>query len=94
MFKKLICLLVILFFLAGNAYAGSFRCRNNLIQIGDPKFKVIEECGPPVSAEVIGYTNKDHGMKIEEIVYGPKGGVYYYLTFVGNKLTKIESVKH
>ena len=95
MFKKLICLLTVLFFVAGSVYASEcFRCGNNLIQIGDPKFKVLKECGQPVSAEVIGYTNKSHGMKIIEFVYGPTGGVYYYLTFTGNKLTKIESVKH
>lgn len=95
MFKKLICSLIILFLLAGTEYAsGCFRCGHNLVEIGDPKFLVIQECGPPVSAEVIGCANKAHGLKIVELVYGPTGGVYYYLTFTGNKLTKIESVKH
>ena len=95
MFKKLIYSLIVLFFLAGSAYASEyFRCGCHLIQIGVSKYQVVKQCGKPVSEDIIGYTNKDHGMKIEELIYGPKAGVYYYLRFIGSRLVKIESIKH
>lgn len=95
MFKKFICSLIILFFLAGGAYASEyFRCGCHLMKIGDTKYQVIKQCGKPVSKDIIGYTQKDYGMKIEELVYGPVAGVYYYLKFVGGRLVKIESIKH
>ena len=95
MLKKLTYLLVVLFFLAGSAFASDyFRCRGHLIQIGDSKYHVINLCGKPLSEDIIGYTEKDYGMKIEEFVYGPKSGFFYYLKFVGNRLIKIESRRH
>ena len=95
MFKKLMCSLIILFFLAGSAYASEyFRCGNTFIKIGDTKHKVSAQCGEPVSETIIGHTNKTYDMKIVELVYGPMGGVYYYLKFIGNRLVKIEWVRH
>ena len=95
MFKKLIYLLIVLFFLAGNAYASEyFRCGCHLIEIGDPKYQVIKQCGKPVSKDITGYTQKGYGMKIEELIYGPRSGIYYYLKFIGNRLVKIESIRH
>lgn len=93
MLKKLIYLLVILFLLTSNAYA--LRCGNDVIQIGDSKHKVLNLCGTLIFYDVIGYTKGKIGiMKIEELVYKPTGGYYYYLRFIGNRLVKIESVRY
>ena len=91
--KSVMYLLIFLFLLTSTAYA--FRCGNGLVRIGDTKYEVISLCGEPVAKEFIGCTKKGlYGLKIIELIYGPIGGFYYYLTFVGNRLTKIESIRH
>jgi len=82
---------------AHTALAGSvFRCGNELIETGDRRFEVLQKCGEPVSKEVVGYTitrDKKRELKIEEWVYGPEHGQYYYLIFEGALLVEIESVQ-
>ena len=76
--------------------AFALRCGNDIIEIGDRRFKVLKKCGEPVSKEVVGYTitkDKRRELKIEEWVYGPKHGCYYYLIFEGGILVEIESVQ-
>ncbi len=85
---------LVFFFLGGTAYA--MRCGTELVSEGDRAFMVSKKCGDPVSKEIIGYT-LDEKMKremvIEEWVYGPRNGYYYFLTFIGGRLTKISSEK-
>jgi hypothetical protein len=80
---------------ANSAFARSvFRCGNDLIEIGDRRFEVLQKCGEPVSKEIVGYTitqDKKRELKIEEWVYGPEHGYYYYLIFEGAILVEIES---
>ena len=73
----------------------SFRCGGDLIERGDRRLKVLQACGEPVSKDVVGYTVRGgvRELKIEEWVYGPKDGHYYYLTFIGGRLAEIESVR-
>jgi len=76
--------------------AFALRCGNDIIEIGDRLFNVLKKCGEPVSKEVVGYTitkDKKRGLKIEELVYGPKHGYYYYLIFEGGILVEIKSVR-
>ena len=75
--------------------AHSFRCGGDLVSIGEYSFKVLTSCGEPISKEVIGYTlkNNERELKLEVWVYGPKGGLYYFLKFEGGKLVKITNAK-
>ncbi|WHI49861.1 DUF2845 domain-containing protein [Microbulbifer sp. MLAF003] len=97
--KKIVCFISLLIF-ANNAFA--LRCGNELISVGDIKYKVLSACGQPVSEEVIGYIDREDAagnrvrvMKIEEWIiqvtnYGKTN--YYSLVFEGNKLFKINAV--
>ena len=79
---------------SSSAVASTFRCGSKLVSLGDRAFPVLRSCGGTSSREHIGYTsgfyNRDE-QPIEEWVYGPKGGMYYYLRFVGGELVKISS---
>jgi len=69
-------------------------CSRKLVELGDFKFEVVEKCGEPVFAEIVGYgVNRrgDREMKVEQWVYGPLRGIYYILTFEGGRLKKIET---
>ncbi|CAB5112670.1 hypothetical protein D3OALGB2SA_2500 [Olavius algarvensis associated proteobacterium Delta 3] len=69
-------------------------CGRQFAELGDFKFEVMEKCGEPLFAEVIGYDNcrkGSSGRKIEQLVFGPMKGKYFVMTFVGGKLKKIES---
>lgn len=94
------CILVLiscLLLTVNTAFADrSFRCDGALIERGDRRFEVLKACGEPVSKDVVGYTITRDGtreLEIEEWVYGPKHGHYYYLTFIGGRLAGIESVQ-
>lgn len=39
--------------LAQHAVAGSLRCQGKLIQVGDPKVRMVEACGQPLSRDVV-----------------------------------------
>ncbi len=79
---------------SSNVMASTFRCGSKLVSLGDRATTVIRLCGKPVSRENVGYTsgfyNRDE-QPIEEWLYGPKGGMYYYLRFVGGELVKIST---
>jgi hypothetical protein len=62
--------------------------------MGDRAFDVLRKCGEPVTREALGFTVSDYNhreLPIEEWIYGPKGGMYYYLRFIGGELVKISS---
>lgn len=76
------------------ASASTFRCGSNLVSLGDRSFTVLRLCGEPVARDALGYTVSGYNrqeLPIEEWVYGPKGGMYHYLRFVGGELVKITS---
>jgi len=69
-------------------------CSTRMVELGDFKFEVVQKCGEPVFAEVVGYglnRRGDREMKVEQWVYGPLRGIYYILTFEGGRLKKIET---
>jgi len=69
-------------------------CSTRLVELGDFKFEVVQKCGEPALAEVIGYginRRGDRELKVEQWVYGPLRGIYYILTFEGGRLKKIET---
>lgn len=94
--SKMFILILISCLLLTVNIAFAFRCGSGLIAIGDRHFEVSKKCGEPISKEAVGYTittDKKRELKIEEWVYGPKGGYYYYLIFEGGILVEIKSVR-
>jgi hypothetical protein len=90
------CLYVVsLLLLFTSAYANAgFRCGQRLVNEGDRSTEVLRKCGPPVTRDMIGYTetlNGNLGIQVEEWSYGPNNGMYYYLTFEGGRLRQIEA---
>lgn len=66
--------------------------------MGEPKIKVLSECGDPLFKEITGYTEPERGKEsikvtISQWTYGPWRGYYYVLTFNGGILAKIDSVR-
>ncbi len=74
---------------------GSMHCGNSFVKLGERAFLVQQDCGEPVSKQHIGYTidpKERRELLIEEWVYGPRdGGYFYIITFVGGKVTQITS---
>jgi hypothetical protein len=90
--------LVLCVLLSSAAEAGStLRCGSKLISTQDLASEIESKCGEPASRsflgyrEVVDYYGFVNEVAIEEWVYGPKNGMYYFLRLEGNRLTKIES---
>ena len=84
--------------LAGLAEAGAtLRCGTQLISTRDLASEIEAKCGTPVSRDFLGFREviDPYGyvsqVAIEEWIYGPKNGMYYFLRLEGNRLVKIES---
>jgi len=76
------------------AAAGSMRCGNDLVNIGDSAFIIEKKCGDPVNKVHLGYTineEKKRELIIEDWVYGPWNDYYYFLTMVGGRVSEIRS---
>lgn len=93
--KLLLCLLLVA--LSAPLSASTLRCGRDLISTGDHTSEVLDKCGEPDSRDMLGYRRRgdDWGnfeeVRIEEWVYGPRSGMYYFLRFEGNRLVKIDS---
>ena len=95
-FLKIFILVLISFLLLTVNIVFALRCGTNLIEIGDRRFEVLKKCKEPISKDIVGYTtgkNKNRELKIEEWIYGPIGGYYYYLIFKGGILAEINAVR-
>jgi hypothetical protein len=84
--------------LANTAEASStLRCGSKLISTQDLASEIEAKCGEPASRDFLGYREvvDYYGfvkeVAIEEWVYGPKNGMYYFLRLEGNRLIRIES---
>ncbi|WP_068828237.1 DUF2845 domain-containing protein [Pseudomonas sp. BMS12] len=91
-------LLAITLALSETATASStLRCGTGLVSTGDLASELRSKCGEPVSQSFLGYREVSdyYGtiteVAIEEWVYGPRNGMYYFLRLEGNRLIKIES---
>ena len=75
--------------------ADTMRCGNDFVKINDSAFVVVKKCGEPVSKVHMGYTidiKNRRELIIEEWIYGPVGGGYYYfITMVGGHISEIRS---
>ncbi|WP_419657398.1 conserved uncharacterized protein, DUF2845 [Desulfosarcina variabilis str. Montpellier] len=95
--KGMSMVLIIGFFFGAwtaTSLAQTMRCGNDFIQINDSSFIVVKKCGEPVSKVQVGYTIDQAGNRelvIEEWVYGPVKGYYYFVTMTGGHVTNIRS---
>jgi hypothetical protein len=77
--------------------AESLRCGSQLINTHDHISEIHRKCGKPSSRANLGYVEVSdrYGgrseVRVEEWIYGPWNGMYYYLTFRGNRLHSIQS---
>ena len=96
--KALLLMLAVGALSAQPALASStWRCGSALVSVGDAGYEVIEKCGEPIDRAFVGYAERSdiYGFRsevpLEEWVYGPKSGMYYYLQFEANRLKNISS---
>lgn len=93
--RGLLCLSLLL--IGTPLYAGSLRCNSQLIGTGDRADEVLQKCGQPASRDLIGTRERTDAwgrfelVPVEEWLYGPRSGMYYYLRFEGNRLVEIDS---
>lgn len=77
--------------------SSTYRCTSNLVSLRASSAEVLAKCGEPQSRGVSGYREvvDDYGFRhevqVEEWVYGPTNGMYHFLRFEGNRLSKISS---
>jgi hypothetical protein len=75
--------------------ADIMRCGNDFVKINDSAFVVVKKCGEPVSKIHMGYTinrKNQRELVIEEWIYGPRGGGYYYfIIMTGGHVSEIRS---
>lgn len=75
-------------------FAESMRCGNDFIKIKDSAFSVLKKCGEPVSKIAVGYTvdgKNKRELIIEDWIYGPTDGYYYFITMIGGRVSEIRS---
>ena len=96
-FANATLVLLLLGFAVPAQASSTFRCNSKLVSLQASTHEVQSKCGAPMEQAHLGYkqlTNEyghTHEVGIEEWVYGPKGGMYYFLRFEGGYLSKISS---
>ena len=78
-----------LVWVASSVEASSFKCGNRVVETGDVKAVVLNNCGEPIFKEVI---SADDERKIEQWTYRSRGyrSFVRVLTFRGGRLSRIE----
>lgn len=77
--------------------ASTLRCGSDLVSLGDLQAEVERKCGEPVARDFLGYREQQdewgffHEVAVEEWTYGPRNGMYQFLRFEGNRLSRIQS---
>ncbi|QXI27815.1 DUF2845 domain-containing protein [Pseudomonas vanderleydeniana] len=96
--KRFIFSLAAILLMAGQAHASTLRCEKGLISYGDSTYDVTTKCGQPVAVIDKGYIevrhgNRRDGVKVEEWIYTPSGGMKQSLRFEGGQLVDIRSTR-
>lgn len=97
MLRPILCILLLLGLSAPALASSTYRCNSQLVSLGADSHEVRSKCGEPVSEDelsfkrVINQYGHSHELRVTEWVYGPKGGMYYFLRFEGGNLAKISS---
>ncbi len=77
--------------------SSTLRCGSQLISLGDDASEVLRKCGEPTERVFIGYRERQdewgffQEVAVEEWTLGPRNGMYHFLRFEGNRLTRIQS---
>ncbi len=77
--------------------SSTYRCASNLVSLKASTAEVRAKCGEPTSSQITGYKEvvDEYGfsqeVQVEEWTYGPTNGMYHYLRFEGNRLSRIDS---
>ncbi|EQM81485.1 DUF2845 domain-containing protein [Stutzerimonas stutzeri] len=93
----LLTMLLLAFGAVEAAASSTFRCRSTLVSLQATTAEVAAKCGEPSARALTGYreTIDDYGFRhevpVEEWTYGPTNGMYHFLRFEGNRLTRIDS---
>ena len=92
--KNLFITIIIALALSTNALAAAncMHYKRAIICVGDNKYKVLDECGEPVSKNTVGEVGSRHNrLNVEEWVYKYHGKIYV-LKIVGDKIKDIKKV--
>lgn len=77
--------------------SSTYRCQGKLVSLNATTVEVLEKCGEPEDRQFTGFKERtdEYGfwqeVRVEEWTYGPSHGMYHYLRFEGNRLSKISS---
>ena len=99
MLRSVVGMLLILSLSAPSYASSTFRCNSNLVSLGASMQEVRSKCGEPAAKENLGFKHKTnqyghtHQVHVAEWLYGPRGGMYYFLRFEGADLAKISSTR-
>jgi len=99
MLRSVVFALFLLSFSATSYASSTFRCNSTLVSLGASMQEVRNKCGEPVAKESLGFKSvinqygHTHQLHVAEWLYGPKGGMYYFLRFEGGDLAKISSTR-
>lgn len=95
-FLTLLLYTMLSFLFAVPSFAGSsIRCGNNLVSVGDPKIKILDKCGEPITKDEIEINptfRRNTYRFIEQWTYSFHYGYYDILHFKGGKLIKIDPI--
>ncbi|WP_040262452.1 DUF2845 domain-containing protein [Pseudomonas massiliensis] len=73
----------------------TFRCDSALVSVNDSTAMVLRKCGEPASRAAISYVRvidaagRMTSLPAEQWTYGPRGGMYHYLRFEGDRLVDV-----
>ncbi len=99
MLRSVVFVLLLLGWSAASFASSTFRCNSTLVSLGASMQEVRNKCGEPVAKEDLGFKqvinqySHSHQVHVAEWLYGPKGGMYYFLRFEGGNLSKISSTR-
>ena len=91
---RLLTAVILTLLAAAPVWSDGMRCGNDIANLGDSAFIVLQKCGDPVSRIHVGYTineEKKRELVIEEWVFGPRNDYYYFVTMVGGRVSEIRS---
>lgn len=92
---KIICIIItgLMVFCSTVCWAGANNCRcgSKIIKAGSTKHETIKHCGQPLTQERLG--SAKNGLGIVEVIYEKNDGFDYYILFIGNRVTQIETVR-
>lgn len=96
-FARPLFLLSLVAFACSVQASSTHRCGSALVSLEASTGEVLQKCGEPTSASLVGYKEVldnygfRHEVQIEEWTYGPTNGMYHFLRFEGNRLRQIDS---